>query len=464
MDNQNKGQVHRFQSQGERMVLDVNSGALHVTDEVAWDIIGLDETGLVGAAVAGDRLADRHGAEAVLAAWGELDGLKREGRLWSPGPAAEEMATLTLPGAPVVHALCLNLAHDCNLACRYCFAGQGPFGGERRLMPADTARRAIDFLIAASGARRQLEIDFFGGEPLLDREVLFDVVPYAEKQAAGSGKAFRFTLTTNATPLTDEVIAFLNAHQVALVLSLDGRPAVHDGMRPMRNGRGSYEAVLDGVRRAVASRGGQDYYLRGTYTNRNLDFTEDVRHLADLGFDRLSLEPVVGLEGDDYSLGPGDLARAEAEYDRLTAYYLGRLEEGRPLIFFHFELEDQNGPCLRKRATGCGAGHEYLAVTPDGELFPCHQFVGREGFKLGDVWRGVDRLDLVRTFASSNVFTKEECRHCWARFHCGGGCNANAHLINGDIAKPFAAGCRLQKKRLECALYLQYRKAARSSR
>lgn len=454
-----QGQVHRFECQGERLVLDVNSGALHVADAVAWDILGLDEAGLVDLATAGERLAGRHTAVAVEAAWRDLADLVQDGTLWSPDPSAEELAALKAPDSPVVHALCLNLAHDCNLACRYCFAGQGPFGGERGLMPRETARQAIDFLIAASGDRRRLEIDFFGGEPLLDREVLFDVVPYAEERATASGKAFRFTLTTNATPLTDDVIDFLDRHHVALVLSIDGRPSVHDTMRPMRNGRGSYDVVLERIKKAVAARGGQDYYLRGTYTHHNLDFTEDVRHLADLGFGRLSLEPVVGLAGDDYALTQDDLARAEAEYERLTAYYLERFEAGRPLVFFHFELEDQGGPCLKKRATGCGAGHEYLAVTPDGDLFPCHQFVGRDGFKLGDVWRGVERHDLVRTFASTNVFTKDECRRCWARFHCGGGCNANAHLAAGDITKPYAPGCRLQKKRLECALYLQYRKA-----
>ena len=452
------GQIHRFQCQGERLVLDVNSGALHVTDRVAWDILGLDSTGLVELAVARDRLAARHAAAAVEAAWRELAELVEEGLLWSPAPSVKELATLEPPTTPVVHALCLNLAHDCNLACRYCFAGQGPFGGERGLMPRETARRAVDFLIAASADRRQLEVDFFGGEPLLNRETLFDVIPYAEQRAIETGKAFRFTLTTNATLLTDEVIGFLDRHNVSLVLSLDGRPTVHDAMRPMRNGRGSYDVVVQRISKAVAARGGRDYYLRGTYTNRNLDFTEDVRHLADLGFDRLSLEPVVGLPGDAYVLSQDDLARAEAEYERLTDYYLERLESGRPLVFFHFELEDQTGPCLKKRATGCGAGHEYLAVTPDGDFFPCHQFVGRPGFRLGDVWHGIERPDIIRDFASTNVFSKDECRNCWARFHCGGGCSANAHLVNGDISKPYSDGCRLQRKRLECALYIQYRR------
>ncbi len=464
---QRSGQIHRFEVHGSRLILDVNSGALHVADPVAWEITGLNGDGLVGLETAVAALAPVHGRSAVESAWRELAGLVEKGALWSPEPAAEEIEGLA-GGAPAggarvgggsIHALCLNLAHDCNLACRYCFAGQGPFGGERALMPQETARRAIDFLIEASGQRPSLEVDFFGGEPLLDLDVLYDIVPYAEDRATPAGKSFHFTLTTNAVALTDEAITFLDRHHIALVLSIDGRPAVHDRMRPTRNGRGSYELVLPNIRRAVAARGGLDYYLRGTYTRHNLDFTEDVRHLAGLGFDRLSLEPVVGLPSDDYALRPEDLDRAEAEYDRLTAFYLERLREGRPLVFFHFELQDRGGPCLRRRATGCGAGHEYLAVTPDGDLYPCHQFVGREGFRVGSLSSGIERPQIISRFASLSVFTKDECRRCWARFHCGGGCSANAHLVNGDLDHPYAPGCRLQKKRLECALYLQYQRA-----
>jgi uncharacterized protein len=471
------GQIHRFEGQGERLVLDVNSGALHIVDPVAWDILDLDDGGLIDLGRASGELAGRYGPVEVKEAWTELKALVGDGALWSHEPGPDELLGLTGDppggpsrdsprgpgGGPTVHALCLNLAHDCNLACRYCFAGQGPFGGERRLMPLETARAAIDFLIGASGDRRHLEIDFFGGEPLLDYDVLTEVIPYAQERAAQTGKVFKFTLTTNATPLGDEVIAFLDRYQVALVLSIDGRPQVHDAMRPFRNGRGSHATVLDGIRKAVAARQGRDYYLRGTYTHHNLDFSEDVRYLSDLGFDRLSLEPVVGLPGDEYALTEEDLTRAEAEYDRLTAFYRGRLEDGRPLVFFHFELEDQSGPCLRKRATGCGAGHEYLAVTPDGDLYPCHQFVGREAFRLGDLRSGIVRTDVVERFARMSVFTKPRCLGCWARFHCGGGCSANAHLVNGDLNEPYAAGCRLQKKRLECALYLQYRKALRGA-
>ncbi len=452
--------LHRFTVNDCRLALDVPSGSLVELDAVAWE--ALDLYGEVDREEAVRRLSPRFGEAEAARAWDELARCEAEGLFFSAPPAVLRSGS----GAPepveaaggipaVLHSLCLNLAHDCNLRCGYCFAGQGAFGGGRGLMSPEVARRAIDFLLRSSGRRRQVEVDFFGGEPLLNQRALRETIEYAEARGREAGKAFRFTLTTNATLLDDETLEYLNQKRVSLVLSLDGRPEVNDRMRPGPGGRGSYDRVLPRIRRAVESRGGRDYYVRGTYTRHNLDFATDVLHLVDQGFQEVSVEPVVGTPSDGYALRQTDLPAVMAEYERLARTYVQRWQDGRPFSFFHFNIDVEQGPCLARRVTGCGAGTEYLAVTPEGELYPCHQFVGRREFMMGNADEGVTRPDLARLFRETTIHQKPLCGDCWARFYCGGGCHANAHLSNGDLRLPYAIGCAVQKKRIECALYIQ---------
>lgn len=351
---------------------------------------------------------------------------------------------------PLLKALCLHASHDCNLRCKYCFAGTGPFGGDRENMSFDTGRQAIDLLLRESGSRRQLEVDFFGGEPLLNLEVVKQLVTYGKGAAEKADKIIHFTLTTNGILLNQEARQFLNEEQIALVLSLDGRPSVNDRMR----GNGTYQRIVPNILETVKARGGQNYYLRGTYTARNLDFTEDIKHLYDLGLRELSLEPVVEKDAD-YRLTEDLMERIEQEYDKLAQFYLEKKQMGQGFIFFHFEISLEHGPCLPKRLTGCGAGFDYFAVTPKGDLYPCHQFVGRDGFKMGTVSEGITNQKLREEFGATTLYQKEGCADCWARFYCSGGCHANAQLLNGSIYKPDPIGCRLQRKRLECALALK---------
>ena len=375
----------------------------------------------------------------------DLDELRSGGYL-----ATESLAEPALTREPVLKALCLNVSHDCNLRCRYCFAGTGSFGGVREEMSAAVGKAAIDLLLHESGDRRQLEVDFFGGEPLLNFEVVKELVAYGREASFRVNKAIHFTLTTNGVRLDPTVRDFLNREGISLVLSLDGRPEVNDGMR----GKGSYERVLPNFLALVSERNHQNYYLRGTFPARNLDFTEDVRHFYDLGFRELSLEPVVDRDGD-FRLTEADLPRITAEYDRLAAYYLEKRSQGQGFRFFHFEIALEHGPCLPKRLTGCGAGFDYLAVTPSGELYPCHQFVGRGNYRMGDVFSGAERIDLRKNFGEATLYKKEGCAGCWSRFYCSGGCHANAELLNGSIYQPDKLGCAMQQKRLELALALK---------
>jgi six-Cys-in-45 modification radical SAM protein len=351
---------------------------------------------------------------------------------------------------PSLKAICLHASHDCNLRCKYCFAGTGPFGGDREHMSYDIGRQAIDLLLRESGSHRQLEVDFFGGEPLLNLEVVKQIVDYGKAAAQKWDKKINFTLTTNGIELDNRARQFLNGQQIALVLSLDGRPAVNDKMR----GQGTYERIVPNILETVKSRDGKNYYLRGTYTANNLDFTEDVKHLYDLGLRELSLEPVVEKDGD-YRLTEAHMTRVELEYDKLAEYYRQKKQAGAGFTFFHFEISLEHGPCLPKRLTGCGAGFDYFAVTPKGDLYPCHQFVGRNGFGMGNVTDGIINQKLRQEFGAATLFKKEGCADCWARYYCSGGCHANAQLINGSIYKPDPIGCRLQRKRLECALALK---------
>ena len=451
-----KGQIHKFNLNGDRLLLDVNSGSVHEIDEIAWDVFDLYPEFPPEEIV--ERLRGKYHSEEARAVLAEIDELVEEGLLFS----GEEHLEGFRPSADSpLKAVCLHVAHDCNLRCAYCFAQNGPFGGERGLMPPKVARAAVDLLIARSGSRQACEVDFFGGEPLLNFEVVRETVEYAKAKGAAAGKVFSFTLTTNATLLTPEIEDFLNAEDISLILSLDGRPEVNDRMRPLAGGQGSYDLVLDRIRRCVERRKASSTsayaIVRSTYTRHNRDFSRDVLHLADLGFDALSLEPVVASEEEPYALRDEDIPQLCAEYERLAQAYLERRLEGRPFAFFHFNLDLEGGPCLPRRLTGCGAGYQYLAVTPSGELYPCHQFVGRREFLCGDVFTGPTRPDLTKIFVDSHIFTKEECPTCWARFYCSGGCHANADKFNGDIRRPHRAGCELQKKRLECALWVQGR-------
>jgi uncharacterized protein len=442
--------LHKFIFDGVRIVLDVNSGAVHVVDDLVWDL--LDDDRRLPAGEVLEKFSDRYPAEEVEEALSEISRLEAEGLLFSPDPYRGGYAP---PPAGVVKALCLHLAHACNLRCRYCFAGQGRYCGDEALMPAETGRAAIDFLIEASGSRRHLEIDFFGGEPLLNAPVLMDLVAYGRRQGSRAGKEIAFTVTTNGVLLTDELAAYLNENQVSAVLSLDGRRTVHDANRRTPGGGGSYDVVLPKIKRFVTSRNGDNYYVRGTFTRFNLDFGADVLHLADLGFEKLSVEPVVAFGGEPYALLESDLPAIEAEYKKLAREIRQRGLQGRPLDFFHFRLDLDGGPCLHKRLSGCGAGSEYLAVTPDGSLYPCHQFADKVEYRLGTVFSGIEKEELREPFRRANIYEKEDCPGCWAKFYCSGGCHANAVSANGTLSKPYGLSCALIKIRLECALYLK---------
>ncbi|MFZ5632997.1 MAG: thioether cross-link-forming SCIFF peptide maturase [Bacillota bacterium] len=444
--------IHKFIIEDTRMVLDVHSGALHIVDELVWDL--LDDFGGPKEELKA-RFSGRYHAEDITEAIDEINGLVEKKILFSPDPLEGRYMP---PEDNIIKALCLHLAHDCNLACRYCFAGQGKFGGHRGLMPPEVGKRALEFLMDSSGPRRHLEVDFFGGEPLLNFGVLRMLADYGRKLARERGKEIKFTVTTNAVLLDRRAGEFLNSHDISVILSLDGRPGVHDAMRPFPDGTGSYDLVLGNIKNFLASRQYRDYYIRGTYTALNPDFAEDVEHLASLGFDNISLEPVVAGRREYYALKDEMLGGVASQYEKLAGLILKMKEEGRHINFFHFNIDLDGGPCLPKRMSGCGAGYQYLAVDPDGVLYPCHQFVGQKEFVMGDVFTGIQREDLVQGFKTTHLYRKEGCGECWAKFFCSGGCHANAFIHNGTLEKPYRPGCVLAKKRLECALYLYYRK------
>jgi len=442
--------LHRFEFDGTKIVLDVHSGAVHAVDKLVWDL--LEDYGQITEESLILKYRERYDTKDVLETLAEMKELERQGLLFSPDPY---QGGYNPPDGGVIKSLCLHLAHSCNLRCRYCFAGQGRFGGSDELMPADTGRAAIDFLIDHSGRRKHLEIDFFGGEPLLNFEVLTELVDYGRKRGNDAGKEFKFTLTTNALLLNKKVTQYLNDQHISVVLSLDGRREVHDAMRPNPSGVGSYDAVLSRIKTFVDSRGGSNYYIRGTYTHHNPDFCADVMHLVNLGFGHLSVEPVVAPAEADYAIREEDLPLLLSQYERLTRELLLRSQEGKPVDFFHFNIDLDGGPCLPKRLSGCGAGHEYMAVAPNGDLYPCHQFVGRNDYLMGNVSEGFVNPELTAAFRSAHLYNKDGCASCWAKFYCSGGCHANAEALNGSIFKPHAQGCVLARKRLECALYLK---------
>ncbi|HIT02688.1 MAG TPA: thioether cross-link-forming SCIFF peptide maturase [Candidatus Enterenecus merdae] len=450
--------VHTFQCLGVFLAVDVYSGAVHILDETAYDLLNL----LDGPLPEGDCPAwvleqlSGHGAQAVQGAWEELQALTRQGLLFTDDSYLDPAAAALLQKEAPIKALCLHVSHDCNLRCEYCFASTGDFGtGKRVTMDVATAKKAIDFVIQRSGKRRNIEVDFFGGEPLMAMDTVKATVDYARSLEEKYDKSFRFTITTNGVLLNDETIEYINREMSNAVLSLDGRPEVNDAMRKTAADTGSYEVILPKFQKLVAGRGEKDYYLRGTFTRHNRDFAADVLHIADQGFRHVSVEPVVGSPEQDYTFREEDLPGLLQEYENLAEQLLDRDD----VNFFHFHVDLSQGPCVIKRVRGCGAGCEYVAVTPDGDIYPCHQFVGNEDYRLGNVWDGSFNMDLSHRFADLNIYSRPDCQTCWAKFYCSGGCSASNLQTNGDIKQPNEFGCQLQRKRLECAIAMQARRS-----
>ncbi|MBP5266607.1 MAG: thioether cross-link-forming SCIFF peptide maturase [Lachnospiraceae bacterium] len=448
--------IHQYKNNGYNIVMDINSGAIHVVDEVSYDMIALYEDHDKESVIA--EVAKTYpniSREELEEAYDEITSLKEEGSLFTKDEYENRVIDYT-KRPTVVKALCLHIAHACNLSCKYCFAEEGLYHGKKaELMPFEVGKQALDFLVANSGNRRNLEVDFFGGEPLLNFDVVKQLVAYGRELEKNHDKHFRFTLTTNGVLLNDEIMEFANREMDNVVLSIDGRKEIHDMMRPFQRGDGSYDIVLPKFQKFAESRGQQKYYARGTFTHNNLDFSEDVLHLADLGFKQISVEPVVAQSTDDYALQEEDLPKLFEEYDKLAAEMVKRHGTDKDFTFFHFMIDLEGGPCVYKRLSGCGSGTEYMAVTPSGELYPCHQFVGTEGFKMGDVWTGITNTEMQTQFKGCNVYSRPACKDCFAKFYCSGGCAANAYNFTGDIRGNYALGCELQKKRIECAIMIQ---------
>ena len=448
--------IHQYKLGGYNIVLDVCSGGVHVVDEVAYDIIEMFET---------------HGKDEIIAAMNEKFGsreditpedmeecyaqvvsLKEAGKLFAPDTFEPMAGHLKAKTSGVIKALCLHIAHTCNLNCSYCFASQGKYHGERAVMSFEVGKQALDFLIANSGSRRNLEVDFFGGEPLVNFQVVKDLVAYARSIEKEHGKNFRFTLTTNGLLIDEDVIEFCNKECHNVVLSLDGRKEIHDRFRVDYAGNGSWDRIVPKFQQLVEARGGQGYYMRGTFTHANPDFLKDIQVMLDLGFNELSMEPVVAAPDDPSALTEEDKAIVMEQYEKLAMLMLDKDKEGKPFTFYHYMIDLTGGPCIYKRISGCGSGTEYMAVTPWGDLYPCHQFVGEEKFKLGDVWKGVDNTEIQNEFLECNVYARPECRDCWARLYCSGGCAANAYHATGSVKGVYKFGCDLFRKRMECAI------------
>lgn len=457
--------IHQYKNNGYNIVLDVNSGSVHVMDDLCYDVTEvldrqygeLASESLSSPEISGileRELGSTYKKEELEEALLEIAELVKAGQLFTKDAFAG-MVQMVKEHKTVVKALCLHIAHDCNLACKYCFAEEGEYHGRRALMSYEVGRKALDFLIANSGNRHNLEVDFFGGEPLMNWEVVKQLVNYGREQEKLYDKHFRFTLTTNGVLLSDEVMEFCNREMANVVLSLDGRKEVNDMMRPFRNGKGSYDLIVPKFRKFAESRGQTDYYVRGTFTHHNLDFAQDAIHFADLGFRQMSIEPVVASPEEEYAIREEDLPVILEQYDQLAAEYIKRKKEGRGFNFFHFMLDLKAGPCVAKRLSGCGSGTEYLAVTPWGDFYPCHQFVGQEEFLLGNVDVGIVNTPVRDEFKLCNVYAKEACRDCFARFYCSGGCAANSYHFHGQITDAYEIGCVMQKKRIECAIMIK---------
>ena len=444
--------VHQYKNNGYNIVLDVNSGAIHVVDDVTYDVIELFEDNSAKEII--EKLVDRYPQTEIEEAIQEVNELKDNEELFTEDTYKERIIDFK-KRQTVVKALCLHIAHDCNLACRYCFAEEGEYHGRRALMSYETGKQALDFLIANSGSRRNLEVDFFGGEPLMNWDVVKQLVAYGRQQEKLHDKHFRFTLTTNGVLLNDEIMEFANKEMDNVVLSIDGRKEVHDRMRPFRKGAGSYDLIVPKFQKFAESRHQDKYYVRGTYTHFNTDFSKDVLHLADLGFKQISVEPVVAQPTDEYALKDSDLPVLFDEYDRLAAEMVKRNKAGNGFNFFHFMIDLNGGPCVAKRLSGCGSGTEYLAVTPWGDLYPCHQFVGQDDFLMGNVDDGIVKPEIADDFRSCNVYSKDKCRNCFAKFYCSGGCMANSYNFHGTIHDTYEIGCEMQRKRVECAIMMK---------
>ena len=451
--------VHQYKLNGYNIVLDTCSGAVHVVDDVAYDMIAAYQNTEREALVA--ELLKKYGdrpdvtKEELEQCYDDIAALEKSDQLFTPDTYRDMAGTFKARSGNVIKALCLHVAHTCNLNCSYCFASQGKYHGERALMPLEVSKRAIDFLIENSGTRRNLEVDFFGGEPLMNWDVVKETVAYARSVEKAHGKNFRFTLTTNGVLIDDEVIDFCNREMSNVVLSLDGRKEIHDATRVDLAGHGSYDKIVPKFQKLVAARGGKNYYMRGTFTHRNPDFTKDVLHMADLGFTELSMEPVVAAPDDPMALTPADIEVVKEQYEILATEMLRREKEGKGFTFYHYMIDLTAGPCIYKRISGCGSGTEYMAVTPWGDLYPCHQFVGESNYKLGDIWHGVTNEALREEFRSCNAYARPECADCWAKLYCSGGCAANAFHASGTIRGVYAPGCELFKKRIECAIMIK---------
>ena len=452
--------IHQYKLGGYNIVLDVCSGGVHVVDDVAYDIISLFEENTQDAVLAA--MAEKYPAlpsTDIAECYDQVVGLKNAGKLFAPDTFAPMAGALKEKSAGVIKALCLHIAHTCNLNCSYCFASQGNYHGERAMMSFEVGKRALDFLIENSGTRRNLEVDFFGGEPLMNFQVVKDLVAYARSIEKEKKKNFRFTLTTNGVLVDDDVIAWANKECHNVVLSLDGRKEVHDRFRVDYAGKGSWEKIVPKFQKFVEAREGKGYYMRGTFTHANPDFLKDIQTMLDLGFSELSMEPVVCAASDPSGLTEEDLTIVMDQYEKLAELMLQRDKEGKPFTFYHYMIDLTGGPCIYKRISGCGSGTEYMAVTPWGDLYPCHQFVGEEAFKLGNIWDGVTNHETQAEFAACNVYAHPECRDCWARLYCSGGCAANAYHATGSVTGVYEQGCRLFRKRMECAIMVAIHRA-----
>lgn len=461
--------IHQYKNNGYNIVLDVNSGMIHLVDDLVYDIISLYEENDADTII--EKMIDKYGKlanarlqeepikkEDILEAMAEIRQLEEEGSIFSKD-IYEEYITDFKKRETVVKALCLHIAHDCNLACKYCFAEEGEYHGRRALMSYEVGKKALDFLIKSSGNRRNLEVDFFGGEPLMNFQVVKDLVKYGREQEKIHNKHFRFTLTTNGVLLDDDIMAFANKEMDNVVLSIDGRKEIHDFMRPSRNGKGSYDLILPKFIKLAESRNQSKYYVRGTFTHNNLDFSKDVMHLAELGFKQISMEPVVSLPEEPYALTQEDIPIICEEYDKLAKWMIERKKEGKGFNFFHFMLDLSGGPCVAKRLSGCGSGTEYLAVTPWGDIYPCHQFVGESEYLLGNVDEGILRNDIRDEFKQCNVYSKDKCIDCFARYYCSGGCAANSYKFHHNLNDAYDIGCELERKRVECAIMIKVAEA-----
>ena len=446
--------IHKFSMNGVNVVMDVISGAVHVVDEIIYDIVDSCEN--MSENEVAEKFAEKYSKEAIHDAYEEINELREGGMLFA---ADDYTNVLEMVGKrqPVVKALCLHIAHDCNLKCKYCFAEEGEYHGHRSLMSSKVGKAAIDFIIKNSGSRHNLEVDFFGGEPLMNFDVVKEIVEYAREEEKKYNKNFRFTITTNGILLNDEIQDFINKNMHNVVISLDGRKEVNDRMRPRAGGQGSYDIIVPKFQKLAESRNQTDYYVRGTFTRNNLDFSKDVLHMADLGFKQISVEPVVGQEYEQYAIREEDLPQIYEEYEKLACELYERHKEGgkRDFNFFHFMIDLEGGPCLYKRLSGCGSGTEYLAVTPWGDFYPCHQFVGDEDFLMGNVNEGITRPEIADEFRCCNVYTKEKCKKCFARFYCSGGCMANAYKYADGLNDSYDLGCEMERKRVECAIMIK---------